>query len=44
MANIQSTYGYTYPTYLLNDNQIISCNNPLPVILGGGAALSSPAQ
>ena len=34
--SIQSTYGYTYPTYLLNNNQIISSNNPLPVLLGGG--------
>lgn len=34
--SIQSSYGYTYPTYLLNNNQVISSNNPLPVLLGGG--------
>jgi hypothetical protein len=40
--SIQSTYGYTYPTYLLNNNQIISSNNPLPVLLGGGLSATAP--
>ena len=35
---MSTQYGYTHPTSILNNNQLVNSNNPLPVQLGSGTS------